>query len=119
MEARAIVILYGASLALAGLETCLHGLPGLTVVRFDRKAPDTEESIRSLQPVAIIFDSLDPHTRSWPPLTRMLKEIPQVVLIGYDANSSDLMLLTGHREDGGNVADVVAAIRGRRVPLHR
>lgn len=113
MEPRSVIILYGASLPLAGLETCLRELPGLKVIQFDHKEVDAEREIRALQPEAIIFDSLDPETSSWPPLAQLLKDLPRTVLIGFDGNSSDLMILSGHRHNGDNIDDVLSAIRGR------
>jgi hypothetical protein len=113
MEPRSVVILYGASLPLAGLETCLRELPGIKVIQFDHQEANAEREIRKLKPEAIIFDSLDPETSSWPPLAQLLKDLPQTVLIGFDGNSSELMILSGHRHNGENLDDVLFAIRGR------
>jgi len=108
-----VVVLYGGSLLLAGLETCLHELPGLRVVSINNTHNGSAQQLQSLQPDAIIFDSNDNSVREWPNLTRLLKDNPDALVIGLGASNHDLVILTSQQRTADNLDDVIAAIRRR------
>ena len=108
-----VVVLYGGSLLLAGLETCLQELPGLRVVSINNTHNGSAQQLQSLQLDAVIFDSNDNSVRDWPNLIRLLKERPDAIVIGLGASDHDLIILSSQQRTANNLEDVIAAIRLR------
>lgn len=107
-----VVVLYGGSLLLAGLETCLQGLAGLCVMRVGGARNGAARQLQSLKPAAVIFDGED-HDTDWPVLVQLLENSPHTLVIGLDAARSDLMILSGQKHAANDLSDVIAALRQR------
>jgi hypothetical protein len=113
MDTRRTVILYGASLFMAGMEACLRGQPGLDIVRIDAEVPADRRRLAALQPDALIFDWGDASLGGLPGVTQLLRDIPDVLVIGLDLTSQAVTLLSGHQRVVTRVEDVADAIRAR------
>ena len=113
MVAPAIVLLLGSSLLMAGLQTSLKNVEQVQVVCIDALSPHSEEQVRALRPGAIVFDSLERYDQFWPRLARLVKDNPNLVLLGMDASSSDLIVLSGERHTIDNLNDIVHVIEAR------
>jgi hypothetical protein len=129
MDAPRKVVLYGSSLFVAGVEACLCGQPGLVVTRIDPTLPDDIRRLPALRPDAIIFDYGDADVAAPPGIAQLLRDIPDVLVIGLDLSSQAVTLLSGHQQVVTRVEDVADAIRMRAgggsypptdgAPLHR
>ena len=108
-----IVILYGTSLLLTGLETCLQDSPGLRVVRLDGSLPDTAQRLQALKPDAIIFDRNDQSMRDLSAVVQLLQGNSNALVVGLDVNNDDLIVLSNHQHAAGHPDDLLAAIRSR------
>jgi DNA-binding NarL/FixJ family response regulator len=56
MRERHLVVLYGSSLLMAGMEASLRHQPGLDVARIDATLPNVAQRLSALQPDVVIFD---------------------------------------------------------------
>lgn len=113
MVSPAIVLLLGSSLLMAGLQTSLKGAEKVQVVCMESLGPNSEEQVRVLRPGAIVFDSLERYDQDWPRLARLVRDNPDLLLLGMDAASSDLIVLSGERHTINNLSDIVHVIEAR------
>lgn len=113
MEEQRVVVLYGASLFVVGVETCLKDQPGLEVVRIGITLSDTEKRLRSLRPDVIIFDSSDVRLATWPGITQFLRENPGILVIGLDlTTTNEVTIFSSHQYPVTKVEDLIEAIMG-------
>jgi len=99
MEDQHVVVLYGNSLFMAGVEASLRGQPGLDVVRIDTTLPNVAQRLDALHPDVIIFDlttSNSPFSDLHFP-SSILQEHPGLSLIGLDLNSNQVLVLSGQQ----------------------
>jgi DNA-binding NarL/FixJ family response regulator len=111
MDTRRTVVLYGASLFIAGMEACLRNRPGLDVVRVNAEVPGERRRLAALQPDAIIFDWDDASLGGLPGITQLLRDSPGVRIIGLDLTSNAVTILSGQQQLVTRVEDVADAIR--------
>lgn len=111
MEEHWVVVLYGASLFVAGVETSLRDRPGLDVVRIDSALPDAGRRLKFLRPDVIIFDSGDARLDALPGMTQLLRENPGVMVISLDLTSNEVTVLSGQQRLATKVEDLIEAIR--------
>jgi hypothetical protein len=98
---------------MAGLQTSLRAAGQVQVVCMESLGPNSEEQVKILHPGAIVFDSLERYDQDWPRLARLVKDNPSLVLLGMDAASSDLIVLSGERHTINNLDDIVHVIEAR------
>jgi hypothetical protein len=94
MEERHMVVLYGNSLLMAGVEASLRGRTGLDVVRIDATLPNVAQSLCALHPDVVIFDLATPLSNFQLP-SSILQEHSGISLIGLDLNSNKVLVLSG------------------------
>lgn len=111
MEAQRVIVLYGASLFVAGVETSLRDRPGLEVVRIESTLPDTGQRLKSLRPDVIIFDSSEARLDALPGMTQLLREHPGVLVIGLDLTSDEVTILSGQQRSVTKAEDLVEVIQ--------
>lgn len=111
MEEQWVVVLYGASLFVAGVGTCLRDRRDLDVVRIDSALPDAGQRLKSIHPDVIIFDSGDARLGTLPGITQLLRENPGVLVIGLDLTSNEVTVLSGQQRSATRAEDLVEAIR--------
>ncbi|MBI3943796.1 MAG: hypothetical protein HY326_12340 [Chloroflexi bacterium] len=111
MAKQPMVVFFGKSLFVAGVEASLRNRPGLNMTRVDVPIPDAENSLTTLHPDVIIFDNSDDKLATLLGMTRLFKENPGVLVIGLDLNGNEVMVVTRQQRLAMNVEDVVEAIR--------
>jgi hypothetical protein len=94
MRERQRVVLYGNSLVLASVGASLKAYPGLEVISLDTPPAAMPQELGALCPTVVIFDlgSVPPEF----PFS-LLREQPDLVLIGLDAAGDKLLLLSGQQ----------------------
>lgn len=111
MEGWPLVVLFGSSLLMAGLQSSLQAIGRLQVVRMEQVTSESEERVRELRPDVIIFDSLESRIQDWPSLARMMTENPHLLLLALGADTSDFIALSGKRVPITGLADIVNVIQ--------
>ncbi len=94
MEERQKVILCGNSLVLAGIGTSLQAYPSLEVIVVNISSVAETHNLRDLRASVVIFDIATvppefPHS--------LLREQPELMLIGLDAAGDKLLLFSGQQ----------------------
>jgi DNA-binding NarL/FixJ family response regulator len=119
MQKRRLVVLCGTSLLLAGMEICLQGQPEFQVVRLNSTTANVMQRIQSLAPDVIIFDEADASLSTLPSMTQLLKHNPDTLMIGLDANSDVLTIISSQRHSATNPDDVIETIQNGTNPESR
>ncbi len=86
------VLLCGHSLYIAGLQSSLEAMPGIELQRVEARTDRLQERLSNWKPEVLILE-LDA-LQHYLPLA-MLKEYPHLILVGLDAESDRLLVLTG------------------------
>ena len=119
MEKQRIVVLYRASLFVAGIETSLKNWPELDVVRIDITLPEAERHLKSCNPHVILFDSAEANLSTLPGISQLLKEQPEVMVIGLDSNTTDLItIFSSQQHSVSKIEDLVKAIQSEYKPTN-
>lgn len=108
---RRVVVLYGSSLFIAGLETCLKGNSEMEVVRIQPAMPDSGRRLQSLRPDVIIFDGGDDQLGGLPGTTQLSREHPGALIIGLDAANNSVTILSSQQHLITKSEDIIEAIR--------
>ncbi|MEW5831206.1 MAG: hypothetical protein AB1846_20120 [Chloroflexota bacterium] len=85
------VILYGNSLAVSSIGAILRARPGLRLLPLDAALPGAAEQLEALRPDVILFD-LAAVPPEFP--VSLLREQPELLLIGLDAARDKLLLFS-------------------------
>lgn len=86
------VLVCGHTLFIAGLVASLKVLPGLDVQHVEGHTDRLQEKLSAWQPEVLVLE-LDA-LQHYLPLS-MLKDYPRLILVGLDAESDRLLVLTG------------------------
>ncbi len=108
------IVLYNKSVFMLGIETILRQNPALEIVWKD--VSDAPAQLLALKPALIIFDRL---ATAPDVLLPLLLEQPSLVLLGVDADSSQVMVLTGERsnvQDGQDLAHLIETCLSQTIP---
>lgn len=105
-----IVVLYGVSLFVSAMESCLQGQPNLRVVKANKGSTDTRGEINFPHPDVIIFDNGETGLDDFPGVVQLLKDNPQALVIGLDVNSNQLTVFSSEQRAATTAADVIEAI---------
>ena len=131
MEEQHVVVLYGNSLFMAGVEASLRGQPGLDVVRIDATFPNPVQRLDALHPDVIIFDLTAPpstlpafgYAQARLPTSNLhspfsiLQKHPGLSLIGLDLNSNQVLVLSGQQHTvlaADDLAQVIQALLSKQ-----
>ena len=105
------VVLYGESVFLAGIRADLQSRTQFEVVTVRPDCPDAAGLIHDHRPAAVIFDL----SAAQPDFAvALLRGRPDLLLIGLDASSDELLVLSGHAEQALNVADLIKVIHQKQ-----
>ena len=110
-EGRQVVVLYGTSLIVAGLETSLRYSPGLEVVRINPALPEALRQMRSLRPNVIIFDGGDKALGDLPSAAQLLRDNPGAQIMRLDLDSNDVTILSSEQRSVTNSEEIAGVIR--------
>lgn len=108
MEKRTRVIVYGNSLHMAGMATSLKAEMCLEVVCIDPHSLDVRESLSKTNSLVILFDLSDPDKGLD---IALLREQPDLLLIGVDPCSDELLVLSNKPTQALKMTDLVNIIR--------
>ncbi len=116
MPATSSVVFYGTSVLLAGLETDLRSRGQLEVVAIAAQGGDEVARICACDPDSVVFDLAEA-----PPdfAISLLRERPELLLIGVDPSSDHLVVLSGRQAPAVTTTDLIRAIRGHRAGPRR
>lgn len=99
------VIIYGDSLILAGIRATLKTHPSIEVISMDTSGDDLADRLRTLQPVAVVFDLGSIH----PSVSAML-QLSDLALIGIDPERSQALVWSRRCEATAATTDLVNLI---------
>jgi hypothetical protein len=104
------LVLYGDSVFLAGLKAALKGYDALEPITLESGRPGTSSHIQALNPRAVLFDRF----RAEPDVVlRLLCDQPNLLVIGVDASSDEIAILSLRKERVSTIADLVNVISQR------
>jgi len=112
MKKQRKVILYGDSLILEGIRTNLSGCPDLEVVSLAFPLLKVQE-LDALTPDVVIFDLEAAHRDA---VLALQRERPQVLLVGVNLATNQMLLWSGEQSRGLAMPDLVLAIRSMTNP---
>lgn len=101
------VLILGRSLNLAGIGACLRLEEGLDVIDMDPKEPSARQRLEALTPAVILFDLSDPPNDLD---MALLRRKPDLLLIGVDPSSEEVLILQGKCDRMVTVAELTKLI---------
>lgn len=102
------LVLYGDSVFLAGLKAALGRYSAIDPITSETGGPGSSTHIQALNPRAVVFDL----AATKPDFAlRLLCERPDMLVIGVDASSDEILVLSLRKEHVSSIADLVKAIR--------
>ena len=102
------LVLYGDSVFLAGLKAALSRYSALDPITCESGRHGTCAQIQALNPRAVVFDLSAAHPEF---ALRLLCERPEMLVIGVDASSDEILVLSLRKEHVSSIADLVNVIR--------
>ena len=105
MESKQRVVVYGNTVALAGIEASIHLDPGCEVV--GHAWPIDQLELCKLQPDVVIFE-LDAVRPEFP--YTLSRALPGLLLIGIDPETNRVQLWSGQRAEGWTSQDLAEVI---------
>jgi hypothetical protein len=106
------VILYGNTIFMAGVETCLRSLPGLTVYGVDATLPDAREHLARLVPDVVIFEWATPPAQD---LLELSREHPGLILISLGLDEPKVTVFSSQRhavQTANELAQIIRTLPG-------
>jgi hypothetical protein len=102
------IVLFGNSLVISTLGASIEGQPGLRLLRVDANRPGPDRLLGDLQPDIVIFDLSIQNTDF---ALSLWKDLPDLLLVGVTPGSSELLVLSGRRQQVLSVEDLLALMR--------
>jgi hypothetical protein len=118
LENRKRVVVYGNSLNMAGIAASLKVDASLSVVCIDPHALTARQHLDEINPAAIAFDLRDPSSDL--DLT-LLRARPDLLLIGVDPSSDEVLILSGQftrKLSGRDLAGLVSGHAAHSNPMN-
>ncbi len=106
-----MLVLYGSSLFIVGLETCLKDYTELEVVRIQPTLPNSAQRLLALRPDVIIFDGGDDQLGTLPGTAQLTRDHPGTLLMELDAANNSLTILSSQQREVTKSEDILEAIR--------
>lgn len=106
MEKQRRIILYGKSVIVGSVGAGLQDVPGLEIIPVALPLRDAED-LGALAPDVIIFDLDAAHPDA---ALSMLRQQPELLLIGVDPASDKLVVVTARERRAAAVADLLEVI---------
>ena len=104
------VATYGSSLVLSSIRASLEQRPGLRVSSFDAAMPGALERLRAMHLDVIVFDLASKQSDS---AVALWKAQPEVLLIGVDMATDQMLVLSGESSHVLTPDDLVQVIEMR------
>ena len=111
MVADSRLVLYGDSVFLAGIKAELERLSALELIAVEPGGADVTDLIRSWNPCAVLFDLNAEHADF---AIALLRQKPDLLVIGVDPACSELLLLSGRSTQALSVMELFEVIDRER-----
>jgi DNA-binding NarL/FixJ family response regulator len=108
MDDRQLIVLFGDSLLMDGVEASLADKQELDVIRVDATITNVGQHLKSIAPDLVIFDLDIPFSAQIVPL---LQEQPGIPFIGLDAQCSEVIALSSQQYTALSANDLVKVIQ--------
>lgn len=108
MDDRQVVVLFGDSLLMDGVEASLAEQQELDVIRVDTTINNVGQHLQAIAPDLVIFDLDLPFSSQIVPL---LREQPGIPFIGLDAQCSEAIALSSQQYTALSANDLVKVIQ--------
>ncbi|MFN2109159.1 MAG: hypothetical protein ACK2UI_05815 [Anaerolineae bacterium] len=116
MDEKRLVVLYGDTLLIDGVEASLTERNGLDVIRVDTTITNVGQHLRTIAPDLVIFDLDTPVIELSKLIVPLLQKQPGVPFICLDAEHSEVVTLACEQHTAHSTNDLVDLIR-RQFPL--
>jgi DNA-binding NarL/FixJ family response regulator len=103
------VAVCGSTLHMAGLAACLEANPDVEVLRVPAEAAALLQSLDEPAPAVVAFDLGE---MPGDLVLALLRDRPEVILVGVDPSSDRLLLLSGRQAQPVSAAELLQAITG-------
>ncbi|MCP4543965.1 MAG: hypothetical protein GY832_43175 [Chloroflexi bacterium] len=110
MENSRLVVLFGDSLLMDGVEASLRASQSLSVMRILDAVTDLRKCLQSLQPDMVIFDWDTPQAQL---IVSVLRDQPGVTLLGLDVHSRKVIIVSSHQYTPLSVGELVQVIQSQ------
>jgi DNA-binding NarL/FixJ family response regulator len=114
MENNRLVVLFGDSLLMDGVEASLRASESLSVMRILDMGVDLSEHLHSLQPDVVLFDWDTPQAQL---IVSVLRDQPGVTLLGLDVHSRKVIIVSSHQYTPLSASELVQVIQSQ--PFHK
>jgi hypothetical protein len=108
MDDRQVIVLFGDSLLMDGVEASLAYQQELNVIRVDAAINNVAQHLQTIAPDLVIFDLDLPFSAQIVPL---LQEQPGIPFIGLDAQCSEVIALSSQHYTALSANDLVKVIQ--------
>jgi hypothetical protein len=116
MENSRLVVLFGDSLLMDGVEASLRASQSLGVMRIQDGVADLRKCLRSLRPDMVIFDWDTPQAQL---IVSVLRDQPGVTLLGLDIHSRKVIIVSSHQYTPLSASELVQVIQSQSFPKVR
>jgi hypothetical protein len=110
------LVLVGNSVFLAGIKAELERCLAFELVTLEAGQPGVMNLIRLHEPRAVLFDLAMGQPDFVVPL---LRDQPDLLLIGVDPSSNEMLVLSSHPAEALSISDLVEVIQGRDTEMGR
>jgi DNA-binding NarL/FixJ family response regulator len=111
MDGKRLVVLYGDTLLIDGVEASLADRNGLDVVRVDTTIANVGQHLKTIAPDLVIFDLDTPTAELSKLIVPLLQKQPSVPFICLDAQHSEVVTLACEQYTAHSTNDLVDIIR--------
>ena len=112
MTSKIRVAVCGSSLYMAALAASLQANPDVGVLRIPANTAALSQGLDELAPAVVVFDLGEiPGDLAF----SLLRDRPEVILIGVDPSSDKMLVLSGRQEQPVSAAELLQAITGGSV----
>ena len=105
------LVLYGNSVFLAGIKAELESRIGSELITLESGHTDVLKLIRTRRPRAVLFDM---GTGPLDFVVTLLRGQPNLLLIGVDPSSDEMLVLSSHPAQALSISDLVEVIQKER-----
>ena len=116
MDEKRLVVLYGDTLLIDGVEASLTERNGLDVIRVDTTIANVGQHLKTIAPDLVIFDLDTPVIELSKLIVPLLQKQPGIPFICLDAQHSEVVTLACEQHTAHSTNDLVDIIRKQLPP---
>ncbi len=111
MDEKRLIVLYGDTLLIDGVEASLTARDGLDVIRVDTTIANVGQHLKAIAPDLVIFDLDTPVVELSKLIVPLLQKQPGIPFICLDAQHSEVVTLACEQYTAHSTNDLVEIIR--------